>query len=146
MRDAHGNTTSEEILRGKKFGANWMCPAQRPGYTDQWLVPIYKEFAEMYDFDGIHHDYMGMAVFHEPATAQGGDVLVLQLRDERHGRSRSSSSVDPDEAVLLLHGMCRDADVERPGECRDIRTFPAPFELPSVKEAPEPVAFHSPLG
>ncbi|MCC6442224.1 MAG: hypothetical protein IT210_02080 [Armatimonadetes bacterium] len=27
MQDAAGRTTSEEILRGKRFGALWMCPA-----------------------------------------------------------------------------------------------------------------------
>lgn len=58
MRDKHGNPTDEEWLRGKKFDARWMCPAQRPGYADQWLVPLYREFAEMYDFDAVHHDYV----------------------------------------------------------------------------------------
>lgn len=58
VRDLHGNTTADEMLRGRKFGATWMCPAQRPGYTDQWLVPLYQEFAEKYDFDAVHHDYI----------------------------------------------------------------------------------------
>ncbi len=58
MRDKHGSPTDEEDLRGKKFGARWMCPAQRPGYTDQHLVPLYEEFAQLYDFDAVHHDYV----------------------------------------------------------------------------------------
>lgn len=58
MRDPQGRTTAEIELRGKPFGCIWQCPARRPGYTDQWLVPVYREFAEMYDFDGIHHDYV----------------------------------------------------------------------------------------
>ena len=35
-----------------------MCPARRPGYTDQWLIPLIKEFALRYDADAIHHDYV----------------------------------------------------------------------------------------
>lgn len=58
MLDRNGNPTDNEILRGQKFGARWMCPARRPGYTDQWLVPQYREFAELYDFDAVHHDYV----------------------------------------------------------------------------------------
>jgi hypothetical protein len=58
MRDKHGAPTDEEDLRGRKFGARWMCPARRPGYTDQWLIPLYREFAESYDFDAVHHDYV----------------------------------------------------------------------------------------
>lgn len=58
MRDAKGRTTADEWLRGRRFGAVWMCPARRPGYTDQWLVPIYEELAESYGFASIHHDYI----------------------------------------------------------------------------------------
>jgi uncharacterized lipoprotein YddW (UPF0748 family) len=58
MTNGQGKPTNSEILRGKPFGGVWMCPAQRPGYTDQWLVPVIREFAERYDFDGIHHDYI----------------------------------------------------------------------------------------
>ncbi|HVT10840.1 MAG TPA: putative glycoside hydrolase [Fimbriimonadaceae bacterium] len=58
VRNAAGLPTNSEVLRGKPFDAVWMCPAQRPGYTDQRLVPLYEEFAEMYDFDAIHHDYI----------------------------------------------------------------------------------------
>jgi hypothetical protein len=35
-----------------------MCPARRPGYTDQWLIPLVEEFAARYDVDAIHHDYV----------------------------------------------------------------------------------------
>ena len=58
MLDRKGNPTSHEILRGHRFGSVWMCPTQRPGYTDQWLVPMIRELAEMYDLDAIHHDYV----------------------------------------------------------------------------------------
>ena len=58
MLDPDGKTTSDEMLRGEPWGPLWMCAARRPGYTDQWLVPLIKEFAEKYDFDAIHHDYV----------------------------------------------------------------------------------------
>ncbi len=58
MRDPHGGTTADETLRGKRFGCVWMCPAQRPGYTDQWLIPLYREFAQRYPVEAVHHDYV----------------------------------------------------------------------------------------
>jgi uncharacterized lipoprotein YddW (UPF0748 family) len=53
-----GKPTTAEILRGRPYRLAWMCPARRPGYTDQWLIPLIKEFAERYDVDAIHHDYV----------------------------------------------------------------------------------------
>jgi len=53
-----GNTTRSEVLRGNDFRFQWMCPAQRPGFSDQWLIPMMAEFAERYDVDSIHHDYI----------------------------------------------------------------------------------------
>lgn len=58
MRDPNGHTAAELMLRGKPWGAQWMCPARRPGYTDQWLVPMYREFAERYPYVSLHHDYV----------------------------------------------------------------------------------------
>ncbi|MBS1724265.1 MAG: family 10 glycosylhydrolase [Armatimonadetes bacterium] len=57
-RDAKGRCTNEEQLRGERFTGMWMCPAQHAGYSSEWLVPIYEEFAAMYDFDAVHHDYV----------------------------------------------------------------------------------------
>lgn len=57
-RDSHGRTTNAEQLRGERFTGMWMCPAQIGGYSESWLVPIYAEFARMYDFDSVHHDYV----------------------------------------------------------------------------------------
>ena len=34
-----GKPTSAEVLRGQPYRMAWMCPARRPGYTDQWLIP-----------------------------------------------------------------------------------------------------------
>lgn len=56
--DPSGRPTDAEMLRGKRYGARWMCPARSPGYTDEWLVPLYAEFAKKYAFDGLHHDYV----------------------------------------------------------------------------------------
>jgi uncharacterized lipoprotein YddW (UPF0748 family) len=53
-----GKPTSAETLRGGPYRMAWMCPARRPGYTDQWLIPLIREFAERYDVDAIHHDYV----------------------------------------------------------------------------------------
>jgi len=53
-----GKPTTAEILRGQPYRMAWMCPARRPGYTDQWLIPLIREFAERYDVDAIHHDYV----------------------------------------------------------------------------------------
>lgn len=57
-RNALGEPTNQEILRGRRFDAVWMCPAQRPGYTDQYLVPLYAELAARYAFASLHHDYI----------------------------------------------------------------------------------------
>lgn len=56
--DPAGRPTSAEVLRGQPYRLAWMCPARRPGYTDQWLVPLIQEFAERYEVDAIHHDYV----------------------------------------------------------------------------------------
>jgi uncharacterized lipoprotein YddW (UPF0748 family) len=53
-----GKPTTDEVLRGRPYRLAWMCPARRPGYTDQWLIPLIEEFATRYDVDAIHHDYV----------------------------------------------------------------------------------------
>lgn len=53
-----GKPTTSEVLRGRPYQLAWMCPARRPGYTDQWLIPLIREFAGRYDIDAIHHDYI----------------------------------------------------------------------------------------
>lgn len=58
MRNKDNGISRDEPLRGSTWGCIWQCPARRPGYTDQRLVPVYEEFARLYDFDGIHHDYV----------------------------------------------------------------------------------------
>ena len=57
-RSPAGLPTTAEVLRGRPYAMAWMCPARRPGYTDQWLVPVIKEFVERYDVDAVHHDYV----------------------------------------------------------------------------------------
>ena len=54
-----GETTLSEKL-GKKnpYPYVWMCPARRPGYTDQWLIPLYEEIVANYKVDSVHHDYV----------------------------------------------------------------------------------------
>ena len=53
-----GKRTNTETLLDRAYHAVWMCPAQRPGYTDQWLLPLIEELAANYAIDGIHHDYV----------------------------------------------------------------------------------------
>jgi uncharacterized lipoprotein YddW (UPF0748 family) len=60
MLNPDGTTTASETLgvAKKHYPYVWMCPAQRPGYTDQWLLPMIEEIASNYLIDGIHHDYV----------------------------------------------------------------------------------------
>ena len=54
-----GETTlSEKLGKIRPYPYVWMCPAQRPGYTDQWLIPLYEEIAANYKVDSVHHDYV----------------------------------------------------------------------------------------
>ena len=58
--NADGGTTATETLGVKRrpYDYVWMCPARRPGYTDQWLLPMIEEIASNYAVDSIHHDYV----------------------------------------------------------------------------------------
>lgn len=60
MLNPDGTTTASETLgvAKKHYPYVWMCPAQRPGYTDQWLLPMIEEIATNYAVDSIHHDYV----------------------------------------------------------------------------------------
>ncbi|HVH55514.1 MAG TPA: hypothetical protein VM791_04635 [Vicinamibacterales bacterium] len=55
-----GGTTATETLgpRQRPYPYVWMCPARRPGYTDQWLLPMIEELARNPNVEGIHHDYV----------------------------------------------------------------------------------------
>jgi uncharacterized lipoprotein YddW (UPF0748 family) len=59
INPAGGATTSETLgPRRRPYPYLWMCPARRPGYTDQWLLPMIEEIVRSYPVDGIHHDYV----------------------------------------------------------------------------------------
>jgi uncharacterized lipoprotein YddW (UPF0748 family) len=59
MLNPQGGLTSEEKLTpDQAYGPVWMCPNRRPGYTDQWLLPMIEEVVRDYPVDGIHHDYV----------------------------------------------------------------------------------------
>src|SRR5918995_1235685 len=53
-----GGTTATETLgpRRRPYPYIWMCPARRPGYTDQWLLPMIEAILPNHPADGIHHD------------------------------------------------------------------------------------------
>ena len=60
MLNPDGTTTATETLgvAKRRYPYVWMCPARRPGYTDQWLLPMIEEIAANYAVDSIHHDYV----------------------------------------------------------------------------------------
>jgi len=59
MLSPEGGLTADEKLTPERiYGPVWMCPARRPGYTDQWLLPMIEEIVREYPVDGIHHDYV----------------------------------------------------------------------------------------
>jgi len=78
MRNLHGQTTADEELRGNRFGCVWMCPARRTGYTDQWLIPLYKEFAKRYPVEAVHHDS-----FDIPATSHRISIVSATFASKR---------------------------------------------------------------
>lgn len=51
-------TASEKLGHTKSYDYVWMCPARRPGYVDQWLIPMFAEVAKNYQVDSVHHDYV----------------------------------------------------------------------------------------
>jgi len=54
-----GETTlSEKLGKTRPYPYVWMCPARRPGYVDQWLLPLFEEIAANYKVDAVHHDYV----------------------------------------------------------------------------------------
>lgn len=53
-----GNTSQEKLGQGRPYNPVWMCPVRRPGYVDQWLIPMIEEIVSNYKVDGIHHDYV----------------------------------------------------------------------------------------
>jgi uncharacterized lipoprotein YddW (UPF0748 family) len=54
-----GETTlSEKLGKTRQYPYVWMCPARRPGYVDQWLIPLFEEIAANYKVDSVHHDYV----------------------------------------------------------------------------------------
>jgi hypothetical protein len=74
----------------------WMCPARRPGYTDQWLIPLIREFAERYDVDAIHHDYVRYPGDLAPDTYCFCDYCLEQI--PRYAAYYSGAH--PDHALL----------------------------------------------
>ena len=51
-------TASEKLGHTRPYDYVWMCPARRPGYVDQWLIPMFEEVAKNYAVDSVHHDYV----------------------------------------------------------------------------------------
>jgi uncharacterized lipoprotein YddW (UPF0748 family) len=96
-----GKPTTSEILRGRPYRLAWMCPARRPGYTDQYLIPVIKDFVKRYDVDAIHH---GRHRHLFGRRHRWGRSLGLCGKIVRRGRCRIGAIVNsPDvEASKLL--------------------------------------------
>jgi uncharacterized lipoprotein YddW (UPF0748 family) len=91
-----GKPTTAEVLRGRPYRLAWMCPARRPGYTDQWLIPVIKEFAQRYDVDAIHHDYVRYPGDLAPDTYCFCDYCLEQIPKY----ASYSSNSHPDHPLL----------------------------------------------
>lgn len=53
-----GTTATEKLGQTRSYDYVWMCPARRPGYVDQWLIPMFEEVASNYPVDSVHNDYV----------------------------------------------------------------------------------------
>ena len=53
-----GTTQTEKLGQTRPYPYVWMCPARRPGYVDQWLIPMFEEIVSNYPVESIHHDYV----------------------------------------------------------------------------------------
>lgn len=51
-------TTSEMLNATRPYWIVWMCPAQRPGYVDGHLIPLWEDLVRETRIDGGHHDYI----------------------------------------------------------------------------------------
>jgi len=58
LNPAGTTSITEPRDKTRMFEQVAMCPARRPGFTDQWLLPLIEEIASTYPVDGIHHDYV----------------------------------------------------------------------------------------
>jgi uncharacterized lipoprotein YddW (UPF0748 family) len=53
-----GTTATERLGHTRPYPYVWMCPSRRPGYVDQWVIPMFEEVARDYPVDSVHHDYV----------------------------------------------------------------------------------------
>jgi len=99
-----GETTLSEKL-GKKnpYPYLWMCPARRPGYTDQWLIPLYEEIVTNYKVDSVHHDYVRYMGDVAPDAYCFCDYCLKHI--PRH--AMLSYETRPDERYRVKHGQPR---------------------------------------
>jgi uncharacterized lipoprotein YddW (UPF0748 family) len=91
-----GAPTTAEVLRGRPYRLAWMCPARRPGYTDQWLIPLITEFVQRYEVDAIHHDYVRYPGDLAPDTYCFCDYCLRELPKY----ASMQSQVRPDDPLL----------------------------------------------
>jgi uncharacterized lipoprotein YddW (UPF0748 family) len=78
-----GGTTATETLgvARRPYNYVWMCPARRPGYTDQWLLPLIEEITSNCDYCLTHIPRYAMLSY-ETQTAERYRVKHIQERIE----------------------------------------------------------------
>jgi len=79
-QDIRGKTTAE----AEKSPGIWMCPARRPGYADEYLIPLIEELLDGYPVDGIHLDHLSFPGEVSPDSYCFCDYCILEF--PRHSR------------------------------------------------------------
>jgi len=99
-----GETTlSEKLGKTRPYPYVWMCPARRPGYTDQWLIPLYEEIVRNYKVDSVHHDYVRYMGDVAPEGYCFCDYCIKHI--PRH--AMLSYETRPEERFRVKHGQPR---------------------------------------
>ena len=105
-----GKTTLAEMLGPNRPVSHvWMCPAQRPSYTDQYLLPMIREIVTHYDVDGIHHDYVRYPGDVNPDGYCFCDYCLEHIFTHAHLVYETEPSIPPLERLLPR----LDADLSR---------------------------------
>ncbi len=96
-----GKTTASETLGpNRPYNYVWMCPARRPGYVDQYLLPLIREIVTRYDVDGIHHDYVRYPGDVNPDGYCFCDYCLEHIFSHSHLAYDSEPHVPPVERLL----------------------------------------------
>lgn len=127
QRNPDGEATTSETLgtERRRYPYVWMCPAQRPGYTDQWLLPMIEEIAQTYQVAGIHHDYIRYPGDVAPDAYCFCDYCLENIPRYAmltyEGRSNQRARVRPVQARIEANWWSDPAILPQDWEARDRR-------------------------